>query len=109
VQVGQCLRILSIWPYNARSALLKNSASPPSQERFADNPSNWITSEYLTARWTVTGNSKQTTYALVYWRVADHPGVSPQVGLIVLMVETVVESAPHPEMAGLQRVGYIRG
>jgi transaldolase len=40
---------------------------------------------------------------------ADHPGVSPQVGLIVLLAETLAGSAPHPEMAGLQRDGCIRG
>ena len=42
-------------------------------------------------------------------RFADHAGVSPQVGLIVLLAETVAGSAPHPEMAGLQRDGCIRG
>jgi hypothetical protein len=43
------------------------------------------------------------------FRVADHPGVSPQVGLIVLLAEATDGSAPRPEVAGLQTDGGIRG
>ena len=42
-------------------------------------------------------------------RFADYPGVSPQLGLKVLLAETVAGSAPHPEVAGLRRDGCIRG
>jgi hypothetical protein len=36
------------WPYNAQPVLLKNSTRSRPQGRNADNPSNWITSEWPT-------------------------------------------------------------
>src|ERR1700704_3471006 len=96
-------KLLSHWQYQRPAVSSRRMAAHLSLPRIQVGPANHLagTQALEMSCWDTPGKPDI--------RVTDHPGVSPQVGLIVLLAETVAGSAPHPEMAGLQRDGCIGG